>query len=352
MGTPIKKQRTGKPYLSFGSDRRFGIELELLAFDGKNRPDQGQKPAGIAEVGMLVADNATEGADIRDWEHTNNNEVWVIKPDSSCGMEVCTPIYKGWTGLKKCMDVVAALGRDSRIKVDQRCSVHLHVEVADMEAPDIANVIAHWFKVEPIFMDSVPPTRKRNRYCQFMGLTNLLQHDQRITPGDMIKRVGNVKYYSLNTNQYLRNSRKTIEFRIIEGDGVKDPYLIKNWTRLIIHFIEMARKRPFPGPYDPNDPFSSFTWLDTEDVFRLLGFSDNPVEYDLSPGLEETRNWFLARLQKHMSKDEETGVRYHAYHELQNILRRFADAGTEITPEKHLTPSDLKDALYNEETRV
>ena len=118
MGTPMKKQTGKLPGLSFASDRRFGIELELLAFDGKNRPDPGQKPAGIDYVGMLVARNSTEGVDIRDWEHTHGNDVWVIKPDSSCGMEVCTPIMKGWTGLKKCVDVVHALGQDPKIKID------------------------------------------------------------------------------------------------------------------------------------------------------------------------------------------------------------------------------------------
>lgn len=350
MGIPITKKR--KPYLSFCSDRRFGIELELLAFDGKNRPEAGQRPAGIDYVGMVVARNSTEGVDIRDWEHTSGNDVWVVKPDSSCGMEVCTPVMKGWTGLKKCVEVVHALGQDPKIKIDQRCSVHLHVEVADLDASQIASVIAHWFKVEPVFMDSVPVCRKRNRYCQVMGLMKLVDHDQKITHGDLIKRVGNVKYYSLNTNQYLRNNRKTLEFRIIEGEGVKDPYLIKNWTRLIIHFIEMASKRPFPGPYNENDPWSSFIWLDPEDVFRLLGFSNNPQEYELSPGLEQTRNWFLARMQKYMSKDVDGGPRYYAYKELQEMLKRFAEDGVEITPEKHLTPSDLKEALFCETTRI
>ena len=32
-------------HISFTSPRRFGLELELNAFDGKNRPDGGQ-PAG------------------------------------------------------------------------------------------------------------------------------------------------------------------------------------------------------------------------------------------------------------------------------------------------------------------
>ena len=350
MGAPMKK--TSKlPALSFTSDRRFGIELELLAFDGKNRPEPGHKPAGIDYIGHLVAMNSSEGVDIKDWEHTHGNEMWVIKPDSSCGMEVCTPVFKGWQGIKKTCEVVAALGEDPKIKVDQRCSVHIHIEVADLEPAELSSVIAHWIKCEPVFMDSVPVNRKRNRYCQFMGMTSLVQHNQKFAPGDLIKRVGNVKYYSLNTKQYLGGHRKTLEFRIIEGEGCKDAYLIKNWTRLLVHFIEMTRNRPMPPDYVEGDPWTGFAWLDPEDVMRLLGFSNNPYEYDLSPGLTQTRNWFLARLQKHMSKDVESGPRYYAYKELQAILARLNDEGTKITPEQHLTPSDLREQLFSDETR-
>ena len=201
-------------------------------------------------------------------------------------------------------------------------------------------------------MDAMPPNRKRNRYCQFMGLTNLIQHDTKLNFQELIKRVGNVKYYSLNTNQYLKNGRKTLEFRIIEGEGVKDPYLIKNWTRLIIHFIEMARKRPMPGDYNEHDPFSSYVWLDPEDVFSFLGFSNNPHKYELSPGLTQTRDWFLARMQKHMSKDAESGPRHYAYQELQTMLGRFAEEGVTIKPEEHLVPAEMREALFDEETRV
>jgi hypothetical protein len=70
MGAPIKK-KTKFPYLGFTSDRRFGIELELLAFDGKNRPENGLKPAGIDYVSMVVSRNSVEGTEIRDWEHTH-----------------------------------------------------------------------------------------------------------------------------------------------------------------------------------------------------------------------------------------------------------------------------------------
>jgi hypothetical protein len=346
MGAPVNKL----PYLSFCSDRRFGIELEINAYDGKNRPDQGQKVAGIDDVAMVVAASSTEAVEIREWEHTHNNEVWVLKPDSSCGMEVCTPIYKGWPGLRKVVQVVEAFNKYPKVKVDNRCSVHVHVEVADLTTEQIGSIIAHWFKVEPVFMDSVPPHRKRNRYCQYMGFNNLVQTETKLNAADLMKKVGNVKYYSLNTNQMMKNGRKTVEFRIVEGDGCKDPFLIKNWTRLLLQFIEMAARRPLPPEYEEGNPWSSLCWLEPSDTFKLLGF--DPSEYELSPGLQQTRNWFLARLQKNMSPDIGEGFRQYAYENLQKMLADYKEMGVVICPEKHLSPTDLKEALYKEELRV
>jgi Putative amidoligase enzyme len=350
MGVPMI--RSGKlPLLGFTYPRRFGIELELNAFDGKNRPDTGSKPAGIDYIAMLVAKSCGgDGVDIRDWQHTDGNDGWVVKPDSSCGLEVCTPIFKGWDGLRKVCEVVHAFQLDPKIKVDNRCSVHIHIEVADLSQDQLGSIIAHWFKVEPVFMDSVPPHRKRNRYCQFMGLTNLVQHDARIVPSDIVRRVGNVKYYSLNTNQMIKNGRQTVEFRIIEGDGVKDPYLIKNWTRLIIQFVERASKLAYPGNYQIGNPWTSFCWLDPIDVFDMLGF--NPEQYELSPGLQQTRDWFLARLQKHMAKDTEGGPRSIAYKQLQELIAKFNDYGINTNPADHLSPSDMRHALFCEEAKV
>lgn len=350
MGAPMND---ALPYLSWTSNRRFGIELELNSFDKKSRPDNGQKVAGIEYVATLVAKNCGgDCVDIKDWQHTDSNDGWVVKPDSSCGMEVCTPIYKGWDGLKRVCEVVHAFGRDAKVEVDNRCSVHIHIEVADLSVEQQASVIAHWIKCEPVFMDSVPPHRKRNRYCQFMGMVNLVQHDTRVAAKDLVHRVGTMKYYSVNTNQMMRNGRKTIEFRIIEGDGVKDPFLIKNWTRLILHFVEMAAKREMPPPYEAGNPWSSFLWLDPVEVFDLLGFGVNPQKYRLSPGLEQTRNWFLARLQRHTAKDTERGPRHFAYRQLQEMLTKFRDAGHDICPEHHLTPSDLNHACFCEETKA
>lgn len=329
--------------LSFQSDRRFGIEYEVLAFDGKSRPDGGGQPLGIQVIAMIVHRAVpSDQVDLKGYEHTDNNTAFVVKPDSSCGVEVCTPILKGWNGLQRAVKVADAFRKDEQIKVDLRCSVHEHVEIVDLDQTQLGNIVAWWLKVEQVFMDSVPTSRKQNRYCVPLTRRQFVQHDTKIAGNELVKKVGQVKYLSANTNQYIKSGRKTIEFRIGEGEGCKDPFYVKCWTRLLIHFVEQAKNRPFPSNFD-GTPWSSFLWLDPKDTFSMLGFDD---DHELSPGLRQVRNWFIARLQKNM---ENTPLRSVAKKELLEITHKIKETeGIEITPE-YLVPKDMDHALYGDE---
>jgi hypothetical protein len=351
MGAPIAA------HLSFNSNRRFGVELEVNAFDGKNRPSGGEKekPVGTDYIVTLVKRHTDDDVQWRIYEHTHDNSCWVVKPDSSCGLEVCTPIYRNWKGIRKVCQVVDAFGKDSKIEIDHRCSVHVHVEVADLTEEQIASIIIHWVKCEAVFLDMVPAHRKVNRYCQFLGMKDLFDTEVYLSPSEIIKTVGVVKYYTINTDQWRRTDgkRRTLEFRIIEGEGCKDPYLIKNWLRLILHFVEMTAKRPLPGPYIEGNPWSWACILDTKDVLRLLGFYSEPgeSEYELSNGLTQTRNWMLARLWKYITPDAEGGPRWKAFAEFQEVMGRFQKEGIIVDPRDHLSPVDLNQALYADDFR-
>lgn len=354
MGIAIAKKKVKLPTLSFNSNRRFGIEIELNAFDKKSRPDTGKRVAGIETVAREVAKYCEQGVEIREWEHTQKNDKWVVKPDSSCGLEVVTPPLKGWRGLLQTCRVVDGLSINPEIEADHRCSLHAHLEVADLNNDQLASVIAHWVKCEPVFMDLVPPERKRNRYCQFIGLSNKFQHDTVMDAKAWSDEVGDVKYYSLNCNQMKKamaqgnNDRKTIEIRIGEAGLCKDAFALKNWVRLLIHFVEMCKMRPLPHPYEEGKPpiTNSILWLDPEDVLTILGFNN---QYELSNGLAQTRNWMLARLAKNLTPHTQPGLpRSVAYKQLQDILARFEqEDGLKIGAE-HLRPADLAEQLYSE----
>jgi hypothetical protein len=289
MDSPVCKHIDFRKYY-----RRYGVEIEVNAMDGRARPPGENQPEGIHYVGLMVNKVLDCPVQINKWHHTHHNNAWVVKPDSSCGMEICSPVSKGTHGLNDIMRVIEAVRDDINVEVDERCSLHLHVEVADLSVDELAAVLAYWIKCEYCFLNSVPPRRKRNRYCQQLGITDLFEHNSNFTPNQLINKLSNYKYFSLNTYHYNKGRRPTIEFRIMEEGACSDPVLTANWIRLIIHFVEMAKEWPLPGKYEECNPWSSYLWLDPKDVFKVLGFL--PSQSTLSPDMEETRTWFLRRL--------------------------------------------------------
>jgi hypothetical protein len=110
--------------------RRFGVELEYNAFDGVSRSrDENDLPLGIYEVGRKLQENLKKCVEITKWQYTNNNNKWHCKPDSSCGIEVCSPPVRGLGGLEKVGNVVDKIAAKGNILSDNRCSLHVHVEI-------------------------------------------------------------------------------------------------------------------------------------------------------------------------------------------------------------------------------
>lgn len=341
-----------REHLGFSSTRKFGVEIELNAFDKKARPDPGHNVAGIEHVCNLITKNTEEGAEVHGYEHTNNNRKWIVKPDSSCGMEVCSPPLRGWTGLEKLCKVITKIAEDPQIESDSRCSVHLHVDVSDLDETKIAEIASNYIKCEPVIFDAMPDQRKKNRYCQSIGMTSLFEHDEKFNPQTIISRLGDIKYYSINTKSVKARSsdRCTMEWRLIEGAGCQDAFLVKNWVRFVLHFMEMSILHGQYKEYRKDDPSTGMCWLDPEDVLRFLGFSNNPKQFDLSNGLQQVRAWFLARVIKYIPKEEKGNPRIIAWREFQEILQKFKDDGINIT-EANLTPSDLNVEVFGSNYR-
>jgi hypothetical protein len=274
------------------SIRRFGVEIELNSLDLLSKPEDGKSPFGINYIANLVRKTLDENVLIHKWGNDHNNESWVLKPDSSCGLEVCTPVIKGWDGIRRFSKVVQEFSQDDRIKADERCSFHVHVEVNNLSSEQIASILTWWIKCEPVFMDSVPPKRKRSRYCQLIGLGDLeVQHF--LAPETLIKKLGTYKYYSVNTLHLVNRKRNTIEFRIMDNEACLNPRSARNWTALILYFVERAISVGAPKSYVSGDPWSGYCWLDPRSVFEFLGFVG---EVELSPRLQQIREWFLGRL--------------------------------------------------------
>lgn len=279
--------------------RKFGVEIEINAFNDRIG-DKDILPDGIHYVGNLIVKTLGKYVEIRKWGFTTWHDecgYWVVKPDASCGIEICSPVMKGWLGLKEICQLVDILAQDDKISADERCSLHIHVDVTDLLYNQIGQIIYYWIKCEPVFIDSIPAGRKRNKYCQFIGLWDWFKTDSKYEPRELVKLLGKNKYTSLNTYHLHQGERQTIEFRLGDSGYCKNSYNFKNWVKLILQFVEITKDRPVKCPY---------TWLDPIEVLQLL---------DLDPQL---KNWFIGRLFSHVSFSRERSI---ARNEIMELKR-------------------------------
>lgn len=270
--------------LKFLYCRPVGVEIEVNAANGVGICPRDTLPAGIHYIANLIAETLGEYVEVRKGGHTHWYKTygyWVLKPDNSCGIEICSPVFQGWYGLKKVCRIIEVFQNHSSIIADSRCGFHLHADVSDLTEREIGNILRWWIKCEPVFFDSVPDIRKNNCFCRFIGFWDWLDTEVYISDTDIIETLGVSKYGSVNTFHLLSGLRNTLEFRIGEHTLCKNSFFAKNWIRLLTHFLEMAKCRP------PE----SLAWFDVKEVFEFLGFMN-----DLSPGMKQIRNWFLGRL--------------------------------------------------------
>lgn len=296
--------------IQLNSNRSFGVEFEVNSFDNRdfkinplNRKNA-ELPLGIYEIADLILNGLNEKVYISGWANNHDNNAWVVKPDSSCGIEICSPVSKlisynkNYSSLNSICKLSSILHKDERILCDERCSFHVHVEVKDCNIDIVSKILKYWIKFEGVFLDSVPDSRKLNKYCECIALTDLFSVDKYYSSIEVIKKLGQHKYYTANCFHFFKGKRNTLEFRIAENKACFDDYFIKNWVKLLIHFIECSIISPDITDYIENDYNTGLYWLDLLDLLDFLKFSDN---YNISEELKEVRNWFLSRIFKNVS---------------------------------------------------
>lgn len=331
--------------LSWDYGRRFGMEIELNAKDGRDfvsHPlNYGELPSGIHYISAIIGKITKSPVVIDKWHYTHNNHGWVVKPDRSCGIEVCTPVSRGWYGLNKICRVLDGFALDPQILVDDRCSFHVHVEVQDCTQRELAAILAWWIKCEPIFFDSVTSKRKHSRFCESLGMYEPLNVEYS-NFAKLFDLLSLNKYYSINTYHMAKKRRKTIEFRIMGHEACCNAYHARNWTQLLIHFVETAKRRRCPWRYREGSPWTGLHWLDLLDVMKFLGFNG---EQELSPGMTMIRNWFLHRIKTNV----ETGFegmwsrefRKITIEQLRELMKKLKLSDNDIKPDRATMYSEM-----------
>jgi LysM repeat protein len=88
--------------------------------------------------------------------------------DDSCGYEAVTAPVAG-DYLVKCIESLGKVFEKSRVRVDNRCSIHTHVDAKDLQWADMFRFLTVYSKVEPILYLIAGQERLGNRYAVPIG---------------------------------------------------------------------------------------------------------------------------------------------------------------------------------------
>jgi len=88
--------------------------------------------------------------------------------DDSCGYEAVTAPVAG-DYMVKCIEQLGKVFEKSRVRIDNRCSIHTHVDAKDLQWVDMFRFLAVYAKVEPILYLIAGQDRLSNRYALPIG---------------------------------------------------------------------------------------------------------------------------------------------------------------------------------------
>lgn len=254
-------------------NHRFGVEIELNSFDGFSKSDDANGPSGIKHAAEVVKNCLNETVDVAPWHTTLTTPKWLIKPDSSCGFEVVSPILKGNAGLKSLKKVITSFKKDGRFTVDSRCGFHVHYELPSKNIDYISTMIVCWIRCELFFCLLIPNFRKQNRYCQLMGMSDIFLQNVDLNKNIIFNEISEYKFYSMSLYHFKKSNRNTVEFRIMDQSACLDSEVAECWILLLNIFINKVGKIDV---FDKDGNLKEkLAWLDCSDVFDFLQIKNN-----------------------------------------------------------------------------
>lgn len=236
--------------------RKFGIEMEMNQVKAdltplSSRTLQGAVSGAVQRAG-LPANRINMAAP--SYRHSDGSQ-WEVKTDSSCGYgddygwEIASPAMTmdadaHCAELRAVCDAVAAL----EPRIDKKCGLHVHVEVADFTWQELQKLVILWARYEPFVFELCPPSRRDNDYCppfreSMWGRANgpqwsAIERGLSMTSVDDFRRaMSSSPRGSLNLAHFWRSQR--VEFRL--GAGTVSYEKVRRWTQLLLTLVQLVK---------------------------------------------------------------------------------------------------------------
>ena len=248
------------------ANRAFGIELESCFPMGAN-------PTSFESIAAAVRGAGVE-CHVERYGHATPQR-WKVVQDGSVsgGGELVSPILRGEDGIAEAVKAVRAL-QDSGCRVDKSTGFHLHVDVTDFSASELANLGVSFLWFETFFDHIMPESRRacnnrfissnRSQYGGYgtaalnagiakiraAGTESRFKVTHAINPACRCQREGvrsrcqcSGRYFKMNATSV--NHQNSIEFR--QHSGTIESDKVENWIRMMVQFVDKAKtSRPRP----------------------------------------------------------------------------------------------------------
>ena len=214
--------------------RTFGIEIE---FNNQSEMSQQQLATYINKKFRRLECIGES------YNHTTQAH-WKIVTDSTCGLELVSPILSGQKGMKDAQCIIDCLASIEGVEVNRSCGIHVHVGAQGITPQGMRNVILQYAKNEEIINSVLAPSRRdtrwarplvgngnNGRYQSMEELANQLYSCQ--TVGEIVSRMGG-RYNTVNVQCW--NRQRTVEFR--QHGGSLDSEKILNWAHFLVNTVE------------------------------------------------------------------------------------------------------------------
>jgi hypothetical protein len=262
------------------STRTFGVEIEFVNNSEFNQNDLAKH-----------INNKFRNIDVaaESWNHTTRDH-WKIVTDSSCGLELVSPVLEGKKGVEEARKVIDALNNVDGVIVNRHCGIHVHVGISDISVKAMKNILIHYGKNEELIESILAPSRRAtSRWANSLLDARMMgNHSTSERPhqnmeefrtwlnqfdscGDMVTGFDRryrtmARYRTVNVQAYHR--QRTIEFR--QHGGSMDSEKILNWTIFLTNMVDKCVKATNMSVNIKDDKKKAFKAL----------FGDSKVIYD------------------------------------------------------------------------
>ncbi len=213
---------------------KFGVEIE---FFGANYVTVIQR---LRAAGISVADyQGYTHKVMAQWKVTTDSSVTMDGTGLYRGLELVSPILYGDEGLDELQKVYEVLN-SCGAKVDKTCGTHVHFDIADFTVQNCKNFLNLYYNYQGIINHLVPPSRRRNEFCNPLKKADLVQINNQhwVTSIRDIASVICTRYSKVNLQSYVKYG--TIEIR--QHGGTTDFDKMEAWIILMYQLLDVAKQ--------------------------------------------------------------------------------------------------------------